>query len=310
MKMTLVIVVAIALAMATTVRADDKQSPDADMAARIAAAEAKLKAKSAAATQPITTDDPAALRAIIQDQKQQIEALKEHVAALTQKLSATNRDATVAQEPPPEDERKVVVSERDFKALPVFTKKFSPTVGPINYSAIGTWAADGTPMGLTRTELNAVGYVTSVDGVNIIDESTAIVQIELYDSTTDLPIANATRQMILEGFATSGQADSNPWKIDRWLKLVSTQQYNGTTYFVAHQIVQADRTHRIPRRLPASTAAPAQGQATNDSTSTPRSSIPSIDGVWQEAPGILVTVTQDDGQFKAECSYTHAQALA
>jgi hypothetical protein len=34
--------------------------------------------------------------------------------------------------------------------------------------------------------------------------------------------------------------------------------------------------------------------------------IPSIDGTWEEAPGILVVVTQNQGQLQATCSYNRA----
>jgi len=81
MKRTLVTAIAMALEIASILHAGDTQTPDQEMAARISAAEAKLKAKNAATTQPATTNDPTLLRAIIQDQKQQIEALNERIRA-------------------------------------------------------------------------------------------------------------------------------------------------------------------------------------------------------------------------------------
>jgi hypothetical protein len=83
-----------ALALVGAAFAEDKPAPapDPGLADRVAAAQAKLKAKTAAATQAIVSDDPAVLKGIILDQKQQIELLKAQVGKLTQEIAATKNN--------------------------------------------------------------------------------------------------------------------------------------------------------------------------------------------------------------------------
>ena len=116
MKMLTILAV---LTFAAIAMADD--SSDSDLAQRTAAAKAKLEARKAAATQAAVSDDPAVLRAIILDQKQQIESLKATLAALNLELASTKTKlltaaqlATInppaAQAQPANNEKKVVVS--------------------------------------------------------------------------------------------------------------------------------------------------------------------------------------------------------
>jgi hypothetical protein len=290
MKATIVFVIAMTLATATTLRADDKQTPDGDMTARIAAAEAKLKAKIAAATQPITTDDPAALRAIIQHQQQQIQAMKEQIAILTYKLSTKDSEAQPADGDPPSDA--FVLSHRDYEALPK--------------------GSNGRPLGFYSLETGAVGWIQGSLAERVVDEKTAIVSILLvtnaYGQRGVLSGPDRPADLVIQGVSTAEVADNSGWILGSWFKVVGTTKIDGTTYFAAKQIVETDKAHPVTRSPSNLTGAPAQGQAANDSASKPRSSIPSIDGVWQEAPGILLTVTQDNGHFKAECSYARAGA--
>jgi hypothetical protein len=47
--------------------------------------------------------------------------------------------------------------------------------------------------------------------------------------------------------------------------------------------------------------------ASRTPTTQPNGAFPAINGVWQEAPGVLVTVTQTNGEWKAQSSFTVPQ---
>jgi len=220
------------LMFAAAVVADD--TPDADLAQRTAAAKAKLEARKAAATQAAVSDDPAVLRAIILDQKQQIESLRATLAALNLELASTKNKLLAAAQPatinppaaqaqPANNEKKVVVSATEWKAL-----------------------AKDRPDGLGFPRVGAVGLIHVATVTHIIDDSTALLTVGFLNADGMIPPSRDVPFMT-EGVPTTGQADNLSWVLDSWFKIVGTRQYNGTTYMVVRQIVQAEK-HAAQRK--------------------------------------------------------------
>jgi hypothetical protein len=146
-------------------------------------------------------------------------------------------------------QKKVVLSAHDFDSLPVFKRKVHS--GPDWYFAYGgMYAADGTPLGFAGTNMNAVGYIGNADVVEVVDDSTAIIEVLLIDPRTGVSwsggMTGPTKQIVIEGMPTAGQADNNSWRMNCWFKIVATRKYEGGTYMVAWQILKVDKTHPVP----------------------------------------------------------------
>jgi hypothetical protein len=162
------------------------------------------------------------------------------------KAQADEAAAEVQAEADSERAQKLIVlSAHDFDSLPYFKKTTPPPPG-VYYSH--------GPMEFTPSsiKMNGVGYVGSANVFCILDDSTAIVQISLMDPMTGTPYSinygsDITKPLIIEGVSTDGLADDTAWPLNRWFKIVGTKKSDdGTTYLVAWQIVEADKTHPVP----------------------------------------------------------------
>jgi hypothetical protein len=112
--------------------------------------------------------------------------------------------------------KKVVMAAKDYKALPG---------GSIN----GHKQLDSVDIG-------SIGYVNTVEMYKIVDGTTAIGTVHIGSDR----IGYADKQIMIEGISTAGQSDAagSWWYMFRWLKIVGTQSYGGTTYPLAEEIVQ------------------------------------------------------------------------
>jgi hypothetical protein len=140
------------------------------------------------------------------------------------------------------NEKQIVLSARDFNALPAFKRIIRKGHGQINYSGLRMTSADGTPLGFTSVDVGEFGFIATSTVLRVIDESTALVEIELIDVGTNLsPFDNGgphvLRQVLIEGVPTNGQADGNPWSEESWFKIVNTEKFRGNTYVVAWPVV-------------------------------------------------------------------------
>ncbi len=140
--------------------------------------------------------------------------------------------------PPNANAKKVVLSKFDFDRLPVFLKYFHQTPGDTDYEARGRWAPQGSPMGFTEAKVAAIGYIASCNVEIILDDSSALVKIDIYDHATGLPTGNDKKTLIIEGMPTTGLSKDNPWNLKSYFKIVGTRKNDGVTFLVAQQIIK------------------------------------------------------------------------
>jgi hypothetical protein len=120
-----------------------------------------------------------------------------------------------------------------------------PTRGSVVPSMVKPYASDPASFldyGQQGLHVGCYGYMTNGFILHVINGSKAVVKIR-----NDQP----NEYVIVEGLPTAGQADSSKVMPNCWFQIVGTEDWEGTTYFVAWQVVEGP-----PSAVAAKPAAP------------------------------------------------------
>ena len=177
--------------------------------------------KQAEADKKKAESDIAALKQQVAELSAQVDQAKKAMGPAA-KAKLDQQDAIAANT--------VVLSARDFAALPKDKK--------------------GQGLGFLDVKVDSMGWIHTALVEQVVDDKTAIVSISLdnngYGKRGRVSGTDINASLIIEGLPTADLADHNGWTLMRWFKVVGTKKQGGTTYFVAHPIVQAENKTPAP----------------------------------------------------------------
>lgn len=197
---------------------------------RVDEAYARLRAKQAAASQPASISNAELVKlqtelATLRKENARLAAEVTRLMAQVAELQKAKSSPAGAGSPGVVVGKKVVLDAREFAALPKGRQSKQP-------------------LGFTNVEIDAVGFINGALVKQVIDESTAIVEIALEGKDgigLEAYGRTVNRRLVIEGLSTARLADDSGWRLEQWFKIVSTTKRGGTTYYVANPIVQADK---------------------------------------------------------------------